>query len=299
MIISESKLRRIIREELVLTSEEVLPYSGEKSAQGLGTWDQAKYSASRAFLGANPTGARAMATGTGAQIPNTLALRGGVPTIADPAVAAAVSSFVTPKLVDNPIWAIASAFDPTGAMSWPGLIKAWGDYSRQPSGLSGALLLMAILGVIPMVGSAVKGAKLLTFGSKMLRTTATVADAATMAGKLRSVTSIFASAESSAAAIVAEMKASGLLTQLAQMMSKSGTNVVEVELHNALTTAAKVIDANSKVTKYINYVISNSKDNVLSAAVEKMAGKNVSVPELSQQVDKIASDAARVVPGVV
>jgi len=68
MRITEGQLRRIIREELLkdltrLDEQSVIPYSGEKSAQGLSTTNQLKYAAARGVLGATPAGAQGVATG--------------------------------------------------------------------------------------------------------------------------------------------------------------------------------------------------------------------------------------------
>lgn len=68
MRITEGQLRRIIREEILkdfarLDEQSAIPYSGEKSAQGLSTTNQIKYAAARGALGATPAGARGVATG--------------------------------------------------------------------------------------------------------------------------------------------------------------------------------------------------------------------------------------------
>jgi hypothetical protein len=68
MRITEGQLRRIIREEILedltrLDEQSAIPYSGEKSAQGLNTTNQLTYAAARGVLGATPAGARGVATG--------------------------------------------------------------------------------------------------------------------------------------------------------------------------------------------------------------------------------------------
>jgi len=71
MHITEKQLRKVICEELIRLNEQgsIIPYSSEKSAQGMSTAGKLAYGAARGVLGATPTGARATATGRANIIP--------------------------------------------------------------------------------------------------------------------------------------------------------------------------------------------------------------------------------------
>jgi len=63
MRITERRLRRIVRQEIVRINEagNVIPYSGEASAQGLSAPQQIAYAAARGLGGATPLGAQSVA----------------------------------------------------------------------------------------------------------------------------------------------------------------------------------------------------------------------------------------------
>jgi hypothetical protein len=65
MRITESRLRRIVRQEIVRINEagSIIPYSGEASAQGLTTAQQLGYAASRGVMGTTPMAAKQVAAG--------------------------------------------------------------------------------------------------------------------------------------------------------------------------------------------------------------------------------------------
>jgi hypothetical protein len=262
-------------------------HSNEPSAKGLSKLEKIKYVNARYFGDATPIGARTMALDGSSDDSNTFKMDGIIPTISNPAIAAATADFVMPNFVDNPIWLTASIFDPTSASSWPYLIEAWGNYSRQKSVANSLLFLLAVLGIIPLLGGAFRTTRFATSGLKIAQRSERAGEAAF---KLGTVTKTFLESSSGWAELVREFHKFGGIKRVAEVAKISG----EVdEIYKCLIQAATWIDTNRRALRYINYIIANAKGEVLAILIEKMGGKIVKATQRTLTTAKeIAEEAA-------
>jgi hypothetical protein len=313
---TETHLRLLIREEIrVLSSrrdventiKEFAPlasiggveymdawdkHSNEPSAKGLSKLEKIKYVNARYFGDATPTGARAKALDVSSDDSNTFKMDGIIPTISNPAIAAATADFVMPNFVDNPIWLTASIFDPTSASSWPYLIEAWGNYSREKSTSNSLLFLLAVLGVIPLLGSAFRLRRFATTGLKVAQSGA---KSSTTANKLSIVTKTFLESTAGWVDFMKAFRSAGGIDEIAKITKLSD----EIDdIYDCLIQAAKWIDKNNRNLLYINHIVSNAKDEVLAFLIDKMGGKIVKATERTVATAKeISGEAAEAASG--
>ena len=281
MRIRESHLRQIIREALHRVDETVFSvpaaawqmYGNEKSSQGLSTAEKAWYVYARAALDATPAGAREYATGRLEKDDlGAFEWDGIVPKISAAAVGG-VADLVMPSFVDNDIWRVISFFDPTGAMSWPALFKAWSEYSKDDSSVNGALLLLSVLGVIPLLGSTFQATRFATSGLKLASGADTAAQGVASLPKIKTVVSTFSESGAKWTELVDTMKSSGALRQISSKASEKGVTIDPVVLYGSLRKGAILVDESMSTLKYIAYVVANAKGDLLTAAIERFSGK--------------------------
>ncbi len=306
MRIRESQLRRIVSEELAQLNEQglLIPsligqarkmYGDEEQAADLGVMDKTKYSLTRATADVSPSAARSYVTSQRPEDASaTFKWDGALPTIANPAVAAATAEFVMPNFINNPIWIVASIFDPTGAMSWPYLVKAWSEYSREKSVVNSLMLLLSLVGCIPLLGSAFRSTRFATTGLKIFQGGVR---AESTAGKLGTVVQTFLGSSAKWTELVTEIQKSGALAaalrQIPNFVGKAD------DVYDGLLAAAKWVDGNNKILKYLGFIFGNAKGSTLTYLVEKMGGRAAAAaPKVAADATAVATRAATAVPGV-
>ena len=231
-------------------------------------------------------GARTFALGKADHGPSAISFNNSlIPTI-QPAVAQQMSSILAP-ITDSTIYNVASIFDPIAITSWPSLYSAWARYSNDKSAVNSLLLMLAVVGCVPLLGSAIKGSR---FAIATLRSRAAltaIGKSSNTVQKIKVIAQCFGSASSKWADLVAEL--APFSDEIAQQMSRSAGSkirIVGADLMRDLTAIASEVDRYNSYFKYINYVTSNANQNVQEFLIGRFG------PKVSKSIDATLATAA-------
>lgn len=300
MLITESKLRKIIREELVRSEKRLLDeqspiaalsykYLTEPETEGLSALQKATYVNARVTLGSTPTEARAYALGKSDYGRGAISFdQGIIPTI-NPAAAKQIGDMLAP-ITDTTIYNVAVIFDPIAIFSWPAFYVAWSRYSTDKSATNALLLCMAALGCIPMLSNVLKGTRFITAALRAKVAITGITKTSTTIQKIKAIARCFTSAPTKWVDLVNELVpyADNIAEQMTRL-SKTGTKIDGAKLIQDLAEVASIADRFNYYFKYIDYVSSNAVESVQEFLIGRFG------PKVEKSIDqKLAAAAAEI-----
>lgn len=282
MLISETKLRSIVRSEIARSESGVdhrdrrIVEIRDEDLTAKADW-QAKPAAERQ---------RIMATGAGIPSDDTSTFTidsRGVP-VMNRAVAAEMERWFAP-VDDSVLFSAASIFDPTGFMSWPQFYRAWARYSQNSSAVNAILMILSLLGCVPLMGSAFKATKFATTFIKSQKILSTATDLTNL-GKLKAIGKAFSETSAKWVELVDSLTpASDEIARVIKQAVPEST-ITGKALVEQTRRAAEVVDGYSKHIKHISHVVDNAKGEVQQFLLGRFA------PDATKTVDVATARAA-------
>lgn len=300
MLITESRLRKIIREELDRSEKQLLDeqsplaalsykYLTEPEVEDLSALQKATYVNARVTLGSTPTEARAYALGKSDYGKGAISFdQGIIPTI-NPAAAKQIGDMLAP-ITDTTIYNVAVIFDPIAILSWPAFYVAWSRFSTDKSAANAMLLYIAALGCIPMMSNVLKGTRFITTALRATNAFTTVTKTSSTVQKIKAIAKCFASAPTKWVDLVSELAPyADKIAEQMSLLSKAGTKIDGSKLFRDLNEAASIIDRFNYYFKYIEYVSRGASENVQEFLIGRFG------PKVEKSIDqKLAAAAAEV-----